>query len=481
MSELSRVSPESLGISSENFEKFYQELAINKLPIHNFIFMRHGKVATLGSWYPYTKEMNHIMYSTSKSLTSLAIGFCMEDGLLSLDDKIVSFFPELITGPLHEFNQMRTIRNLLMMAGGETGDATSIDRSYPNWLKTYLNTPPRVKPGTLYGYDSAGTHTLSAVVQKVTGIKMVDYLQDKLFKPLNIEHVYWEEQMGINTGSRGFHCKIEDIVKIALLIHQKGMWEGRRLISEKWLEEAIKKQIEVTNFTSFVDGNPGYGYQFWRYRDGSYGSKGHGGQMFIIYPRYDVIWAFQANLEDQFGRLSEFIHIAWNVLFENISESPLPENPAAYHRLLQAEKNLQFPLPEEMEDRSRKEDWINGNKYVITKNEAQIHDLIINKTGKGLEFTFTLGADSHTWQFEAYNQEWNDQYISVTDDQGWARYLWRNENLLECVILLKEKLGSYRIIIYVDDDNSIGIDMYPVGWRDFNRIKVFGMGYCHEI
>lgn len=156
-------------------------------------------------------------------------------------------------------------------------------------------------------------------------------------------------------------------------------------------------------------------------------------------------------------------------------------NPAAYHRLLQMEKNLQFPLPEEMKGRSRKEDFMNGNKYVIAKNEAQIHDLTINKTRKGLEFTFTLGADSHTWQFEAYNQEWNDQYISVTDEQGWARYLWRNENLLECVILLREKLGSYRIIIYVDDDNSIGIDMYPVGWRDFNRIKLFGMGYCHEI
>ena len=92
-SELPKVSPESLGIPSETFLRFYHELSINKLPIHDFIFMRHGKVATLGSWYPYTKDMNHIMYSTSKSVTSLAIGFCVDDGLLSLDDKVVSFFP----------------------------------------------------------------------------------------------------------------------------------------------------------------------------------------------------------------------------------------------------------------------------------------------------------------------------------------------------------------------------------------------------
>ena len=216
MSGIERATPESLGIPSENLIRFYRELSINTLPLHHFILMRHGKIATVGSWYPYDKDMNHMVYSTSKTITALAVGWCIEEGRFSLDDHIVDFFPELITGPLHEFNKARTVRDLLTMRGGETGDATSIDRSYPDWLKTYLNTPPRVKPGTLYGYDNSATHALTALVQKVSGQMLIDYLRPRLFDPLGIDGtVYWEEQMGINTGSRGFHCKIEDLAKIA--------------------------------------------------------------------------------------------------------------------------------------------------------------------------------------------------------------------------------------------------------------------------
>lgn len=478
MGELEMASPESLGIPSENFLEFYRQLSINKLPLHHFIFLRHGKIASMGSWHPYTEQMNHIMYSTSKTVTSLAVGLCVDDGLLNLETHIVDLFPEYITGPLHPFNQMRTVRHLLTMQGGETGDASSIDRSYPNWLKTYLNTPPRVKPGTLYGYDNAGTHTLSAIVQKVTGKKMMDYLNEKLFVPMGIKGAYWEEQMGINTGSRGFHCKIQDIAKIALLIHQKGSWEGRQLISREWLKEAIESHVEVTHFTSYVDGNPGYGYQFWRYRNGAYGSKGHGGQMFIICPEYDSIWAFQANLEDGYGNLTEVVHLAWPLLFHAVSDGSLPENEPALKELRKTESRLHIPMPDGLDHNDEMENAITGKTYVVAKNNAQIHDLTINKTEKGLSFIFSLGIKEDKWCVEAWRDGWKEQDITVTQDRGWARYVWRNRHVMECVILLREKLGTYHLIIYADDDNSLSIDLYPVGWRDFNRISLFGMAYC---
>lgn len=480
MEELQMVSPESLGIPSGNFLEFYRQLAINKLPLHHFIFLRHGRIASMGSWYPYTSQMNHIMYSTSKTITSLAIGLCVDEGLLDLDCHIVDFFPELITGPLHPYNKMRTIRHLLTMQGGETGDASSIDRSYPNWLKSYLNTPPRVKPGTLYGYDNSGTHTLAAIVQKVTGKKMVEYLNEKLFVHMGITGVYWEEQMGINTGSRGFHCKIQDIAKIALLIHQKGMWDGKRIISNEWLEEAIRSHVEVTHFTSYVDGNPGYGYQFWRYRNGAYGSKGHGGQMFIICPDTDIIWAFQGNLEDGYGHLTEVMHLAWPLLFKNISDTPLPENRQILGHLREMENGLQMPMPKGLREPSRREGTIVGKTYEVAKNSSQIHSMAINQIDNGLKFIFTLGINNDRWEIEAWYNDWKEQEITVTQDYGWARYVWRNEHVMECIILLREKLGSYHLIIYADDDNGLSIDLYPVGWRDFNRLSLFGMAYCRE-
>lgn len=482
MGELQRVTPESVGIPSENLIRFYKELEINTLPLHHFILMRHGKVVTLGSWYPYHRSMNHMVYSTSKTITALAVGLCIEEGRFTLDDHIVDFFPELITGPLHEFNKMRTVRDLLTMRGGETGDATSIDRSYPDWLKTYLNTPPRVKPGTLYGYDNSATHALSALIQKVTGQMLIDYLRPRLFDPLGIDDtVYWEDQMGINTGSRGFHCKIEDLAKIAQMILQKGQWEGKQIIPAKWLEEATANHAEVTHFTSRIDGNPGYGYKFWLYRDGSYGSKGNGGQNFIVYPKYDVVWAFLANLEDSFGRHAEFMHMAWPILFQNISDEPLPENPDAYNELLEIERNLEIPMPAGIPGRSPKEDHVNGRTYVVAKNSAQVHTIRFDKTERGLKFTFSMGADRHNWEFEAYHDGWKFQGLPISKDQGWAKYVWRNENILECVVLLKEVLGSYRMIFYVNDDNSVCIDIYPIGWRDMNRsLELFGMGYCWD-
>lgn len=482
MGELERVTPESVGIPTPNLIRFYREMSINTLPIHHFILMRHGKVVTQGSWHPYTKDMNHMVYSTSKTVTALAVGLCIEEGRFALDDKVTDFFPELITGPLHEFNRTRTVRHLLTMRGGETGDATSIDRSYPNWLKTYLNTPPRVKPGTLYGYDNAATHVLSALIQKTTGQMLIDYLRPRLFDPLGIdETVYWEEQMGVNTGSRGLHCKIEDLAKIGQLVLQRGKWEGKQIIPSQWLDEATAKHAEVTHFTSRIDGNPGYGYKFWQYRDGSYGSRGNGGQNFIVYPKRDVVWAFLANFEDSFGRHAEFMHMAWPILFENVSDTPLPENPCAYRELLEIERGLEIPLPDAIAGRSPKEDVLDNRTYVVAKNSAQVHSISFFKTERGMKFSFSMGVDERVWDFEAYHDGWKFQPLAISNDEGWARYVWRNENIMECVVLLKEVLGSYRMIFYVGDDNSVCVDIYPVGWRDMNRsLELFCMGYCWD-
>ena len=482
MAQLERVTPESVGISSESLIRFYEEMRQNKLPLHNIILMRHGKVVMQGSWYPYTKDMNHMIYSTSKTVCALAVGFCIQEGRFSMDDHLVDFFPELITGPIHEFNRMRTVRHLLTMTGGETGDASSIDRSYPNWLKTYLNTPPRCKPGTLYGYDNSATHALAAIVQKVSGQMLIDYLRPRLFDPLGItDTVYWEEQMGINTASRGFHCTIEDLAKIGQFVLQRGQWEGKQLLDPDWLDEATAKQVEVTHFTSRTDGNPGYGYQFWRYRDDTIGTKGNGGQNFIVHPKYDMVWAFTANMEDSYGRHSGFMHMAWPLLFGNISDEPLPENPEAYERLRQIERELEMAPPFSMGCRSSMEDVLDGHTYVVVKNSAQIHDITFHKTEKGMKLVFTLGLDSHKWEVDLGYDEWIYQPVPVTNDTGWGRYAWRNENVFEGMVLIKETLGMYTLVFYVDHTNGICVDIYPISWRDMNRsIEVFGMAYCWD-
>lgn len=478
MSKIQRVSPESLGISSSVLVGFYQELKKNKMPLHNFILMRHGKIATLASWAPYTQDIKHIMYSTSKTITALAVGFCIDEGYFELDDRVVDFFPEKIVGPLHAFNKMRTIRHLLTMTGGESGATQSIDRSYPDWLKSYLNTPPRLKPGTLFGYDNLTTHTLGALVQKVTGMKLFDYLRIKLFEPLGIESAFWQEQMGINTASRGFHASIIDIAKIGQFILQKGQWEGEQLISREWIEQATKKQVEVTNFGN-IDGNLGYGYQFWMYRDGAFGSYGVGGQHFIVIPKYDVVWAFTGNLFDEHGNGSaQFLHFAWPFLLNSISETSLSENPTAYHALLDIENSLSFPFPSTIDLSVLKKQELIDHVYSISKNSAQINSLSIKQSENGVEYIFNYGVEQKQWIIDASYNSWHPQSISITNDDGWARCGWRTERILECVVLLKEQLGSYYLVVNFESNNEIALEIYSLGWiRDYRKIECYAMGY----
>jgi len=427
-------------------------------------------------------NLNHMMYSTSKSVTSLAIGLCIEEGLLGLDDCIVDFFPELITGPLHEFNRIRTVRNLLCMQSGETGDTTAIDRSYPNWLKSFLNTPPRTRPGALFGYDSGATHALSALVERVSGQKLIDYLRPRLFDPLGIDDtIYWEQQMGITVGSRGLHMKTRDMLKIGQMMLQDGMWNGKQIISKEYLRDAVTNHNEVAHTSNLIQGNIGYGYQFWNYRDGAYGTRAIGGQNIVVYPKEDVVFGFTANCTDGFGSPGEVIHMIWSLLFDHISDKPLKENPAAYQELLNIEAGLDFPIPHGLPTRSKTEERLHGKKYIVAKNSAQIHDITFLKTETGLRLEYTMCEDERKWKIDACFGDWQLQPITVTNDEGWARYVWRNENFLEVIVLIKEQLGMYRLAFSVGEDNSICIDMYPVGWRDFNRsIELFAMGYHHE-
>jgi len=175
------------------------------------------------------------------------------------------------------------------------------------------------------------------------------------------------------------------------------------------------------------------------------------------------------------------MHMAWPILFQNISDGPLPENPDAYEELLRIEKGLEIPMPDAIPGRSPKEDKLDQRTYVLAKNSSQVHWIRFDKTDRGLKLTFSIGADERPWSVEAYHDDWKFQPVEFSNDEGWARYVWRNEDIVEVVVLLKEVLGSYRMVFYVGDDNSLCVDIYPVGWRDMNRnLEIFGMGYCWD-
>ena len=463
------VTPESAGIPSEALERFYREIQTLKMPLHSFLLLRNGKLVTEGYWSPHTPDEQHILYSVSKSITSLAVGFCIEEGLFHLTDKIVDLLENTIDYPVDAFTSEITIRHLLTMCSGHP---SATDRTGRDWVRTYLQTPPPCPPGTLFSYDSMATHTLCAIIQKMTGMKLMDYLKPRLFDPLGIEGVYClEDPMGIAAGSRGMHCKTQDMAKLGQLFLQKGVFAGRQVVPARYLEEATKKQVDTASNNSNIDGNTGYGYQFWRMRGDAYGCRGIGGQLIVVIPSLDIVWVSTGNLLDDEGSDDLVLRLFWSMIAPFIFPAPLPENPQARARLSALTRDLTLPMPEG----GTKGDllkFLPGKSYGFAPNAAGLSSIHFSKEEDGLGLTLQFAAENLC--IHAGLGKWVAQYITFAGDSGWARCVLADEHTLVCHAHIAHKLGTYKLVLHVRD--QLTLRLWSVGWTDFRRLELIATG-----
>jgi len=186
-----RSTPEAEGISSEAILSFIESLEKEIDAVHSFMIIRHGKLISQGWWDPFGPEVPHVMHSLSKSFTSTAIGIAVGEGLISLDDMVISFFPEYVPeDPGWQLESMR-IRDLITMNTGHINEPWALGQE--DWVKFFLSSEVELKPGTHFKYNSMASYMLSAIIQKVTGEKLVDYLDSRLFQPLQIKKPKWDE------------------------------------------------------------------------------------------------------------------------------------------------------------------------------------------------------------------------------------------------------------------------------------------------
>jgi hypothetical protein len=265
------------------------------------------------------------MYSVSKSFTSTAIGFAVSENKLKVTDKVVSFFPDQLPDSVSDFLAEMTIKDLLTMSAGHEKEPTRIATD-TNWVKDFLAWPVPNKPGTKFLYNSLATYMLSAIVQKVTGEKMIGYLQPRLFTPLGISGMDWEEDpKGINTGGWGLRVKTEDMARLGQLYLQKGKWNSKQLLPEQWTEVATRMHIDQgPSWSSSIskdssDWNQGYGYQFWRSRHNSYRGDGAFGQYILVMPEKDAVIAITSYTHD----MQDQINYVWKYLLPAIQPGEL--------------------------------------------------------------------------------------------------------------------------------------------------------------
>ena len=333
-------TPEGQGISSQAILDFVNAAEAQVDALHSFMLIRHDKLVAKGWWAPYAEKSPHMLYSLSKRFTSTAIGLAIAEGKLSLDDTVISFFPdETPEEPSKNLKSMR-IRDLLAMNSGHEKDTTGRIRSVQDktWVEAFLSLPVEHKPGTHFVYNSGGTFMLSAILQKVTGQTVLDYLTPRLFEPLGIEGATWEQNpQGINMGGWGLKIKTEDIAKLGLLYLHKGVWNGQRILTKKWVEAASSRQTSNGSNPN-SDWEQGYGYQFWRCRHNIYRGDGAFGQYCIIMPEQDAVLAITSGV----GDMQTPMNLVWDILLPAMKNGALSKDKKVHDLLEKKLASLQL-------------------------------------------------------------------------------------------------------------------------------------------
>ena len=336
---LPRSSPESQGVSSAGIRAFVEAADQQVIAMHSFMLVRHGQVVAEGWWKPETADKPHVMHSLSKSFTSTAVGLAVADGKLSVDDLVLKFFPEDAPDkPSDKLKAMR-VRDLLTMTSGQETEAKFTTNT--PWVRTFLAQPVPFKPGSHFLYNTPGTHMLSAIVRKVTGETVLDYLKPRLFDPLGIENPEWPGSPQGNTfGGWGLKIRTEDIAKFGQLYLQKGKWHGKQLVPLSWVDQATSKQVSNGSDPS-KDWDQGYGFQFWRCRHGAFRGDGANGQFCIVLPEQDAVIAITADTRD----MQAEINVVWENLLPAFHPKRLPGNPAEETRLKKTLATLEVRQP----------------------------------------------------------------------------------------------------------------------------------------
>lgn len=343
--DLPRSTPAAEGISTQAVINMMDSLmSLPECDIHHVMVVRHGKVVAELHPAPFRAEDSHTLYSASKTFVSLAVGCAIDDNLLRLDDRVMTFFPDKRSNRVSDNMAAMTVRDLLMMASGVKPDWTMRNNS-KDWVKDWLAKPVDDAPGSLFQYDSMCTFMLSAIVQRVTGHTTLEYLEQKLFGPMHITVADWETSPdGINTGGWGLRVQAETMAKLGLLLLNKGQWEGQQLISADYVEAACSRLIDggAKETVPATDGNQGYGYQVWQSKwPGSYRADGAMGQYTVVVPQEDLVVVILGM--KLYGH--EELACIWNQLMPGLHAAPLEPEKKLQKKLetLCAKAKLSLP------------------------------------------------------------------------------------------------------------------------------------------
>ncbi|ULH13983.1 beta-lactamase family protein (plasmid) [Deinococcus sp. KNUC1210] len=419
-------------------------LAADHLELHSFQLLRFGYVVAEGWWAPHSPDRVHRLHSLSKSFTATAIGLLVSEGRLTVEDRLVSFFPNALPSRLdHHLAAMR-VHDLLTMRTGHAEDVTGalVTAADGDWIRAFLAQPVQHPPGTHFVYNSAATFMLSALVQHLTGEPLLEFLRPRLFEPLGITRADWvSNPQGINVGAWGLQLTTEAITRFGQLYLQQGRWGSQQLLTEPWIHAATQPQVPPGDETA-SDWAQGYGFQFWRCRHDAYRADGAFGQFCVVMPEQQAVLVMTANVQ----KTQQVLDHVWTYLLAGMNSTrPLPRDVTGEERLRARCAALQLALPElnqawDGEDRQE--------TYTFLPNDEQLVGAQFRTDATSCRLTMTDDRGEHpidfgltAWQ-EGRTFLWGGEEVILT------RAGWQPDGTLALVILLIE--GGFRWIGSID-------------------------------
>jgi CubicO group peptidase (beta-lactamase class C family) len=409
---LPRSTPEAQGVLSSGIVTFLEAIDKSRLELHGFMMMRYGQVISEGWWRPYEAKRPHMLFSLTKSFTATAVGFAVSEGRLSVEDKVVSFFSQFVNEPVSVYQASMSVRDLLTMsAGHEKPTMGSFWRQLMgSWSSHFLNIPVEHKPGTRFMYNSGATYMLSAIVQSVTGERLLDYLKPRLFEPLGIQTSEWDTSPdGIDAGGWGLTLTTEDLLRFGQFYLQQGKWNGKALLPESWIHEATSLQID-NGSNPLNDSEQGYGYQFWLCRHGAYRADGAFGQFCIIMPEQQAVIAMHGGLT----RMQDVLNHVWDYLLPAMKDQQLDSVTNGYDLLKHKLQQLTISVPHDKTD-SPIAIEISGKPYIMEENIEQMQIVSFDYKGDCCEFRMQDHRGEH--QITCGNGYWYHGTTTMTGNE----------------------------------------------------------------
>lgn len=464
-------TPESAGISSASIERYLRHLEAHGLATHNVLLSRGDDIVFARYWKPFDREFCHRMYSVTKSIVSLAIGFLVQDGKISLEDRLFSYFPAESAQITDANFSALTIRNMLRMA---TTRPAPYWFHYPDYDRVALyfqkNDTPTRPQGSYFEYDSFGSFILGALVERVSGQTLLAYCREKFFDAIGVSDTaaFLTCPGGHSWGDSALVCRPEDLWRIARFTMNYGAWDGKQLLNRAYVQAATTKQIDTPQ-ESGIEAQ-GYGYQIWMGYGDAFFFNGMGCQFALCVPSKDVILIYNGDNQGNPDAKNIVLGGFFDLVLSEISADALPESRETAASLDRYARELTlFAL--RGKSASVWAERIHGRTYALSDNPMGITRIRFTFCGDGGIFSWTNAQGAKSLPFGlGYNVFAHFPQEGYSDDMGGHRtknFYYRcaasaefpQEDTLHLYIQVIDRYFGNAHMVFTFDGDTVRVEM----------------------